>query len=70
MTINYVMARKCSLSDLVCPFTFVFNSKFFLFSFQTHPSQTCFLSSVDLHTQYSYQVCKLHSNLKQYFQLT
>ncbi|GJN18167.1 hypothetical protein PR202_gb05300 [Eleusine coracana subsp. coracana] len=22
----------------------------------THPSQTCFLSSIDLHTQYSYQV--------------
>lgn len=26
--------------------------------FQTHPSQTCFLSSIDLHTQYSYQVIK------------
>uniref|UniRef100_A0A0A9H9Z1 MPN domain-containing protein n=1 Tax=Arundo donax TaxID=35708 RepID=A0A0A9H9Z1_ARUDO len=25
----------------------------------THPSQTCFLSSIDLHTQYSYQVIKL-----------
>uniref|UniRef100_K3XM62 MPN domain-containing protein n=1 Tax=Setaria italica TaxID=4555 RepID=K3XM62_SETIT len=24
----------------------------------THPSQTCFLSSIDLHTQYSYQVIK------------
>ncbi|RYR26027.1 hypothetical protein Ahy_B02g060136 [Arachis hypogaea] len=23
----------------------------------THPSQTCFVSSVDLHTHYSYQVC-------------
>ncbi|KAI3871293.1 hypothetical protein MKX03_017538 [Papaver bracteatum] len=26
------------------------------FNFQTHPSQTCFMSSIDLHTQYSYQV--------------
>ncbi|KZV33416.1 hypothetical protein F511_38633 [Dorcoceras hygrometricum] len=24
---------------------------------QTHPTQTCFMSSVDLHTHYSYQVC-------------
>jgi len=24
--------------------------------FQTHPSQGCFMSSVDLHTHYSYQV--------------
>ncbi|KAF8394639.1 hypothetical protein HHK36_020853 [Tetracentron sinense] len=24
--------------------------------FQTHPSQTCFMSSVDLHTHYSYQI--------------
>lgn len=24
--------------------------------FQTHPSQSCFMSSVDLHTHYSYQV--------------
>ncbi|MQM12425.1 hypothetical protein Taro_045343 [Colocasia esculenta] len=23
---------------------------------QTHPSQSCFMSSIDLHTQYSYQV--------------
>jgi len=26
------------------------------FDFKTHPSQTCFMSSVDLHTHYSYQV--------------
>lgn len=24
----------------------------------THPTQTCFLSSVDVHTQCGYQVCK------------
>jgi hypothetical protein len=28
----------------------------FYIHFQTHPSQSCFMSSVDLHTQYSYQV--------------
>ncbi|KAK6930241.1 USP8 dimerization domain [Dillenia turbinata] len=26
------------------------------FTLQTHPSQTCFMSSIDLHTHYSYQV--------------
>lgn len=31
---------------------------------QTHPSQTCFMSSVDLHTHYSYQVI---SNALSYF---
>jgi hypothetical protein len=28
----------------------------FIFVFQTHPSQTAFLSSVDLHTHCSYQL--------------
>ena len=32
-------------------------------TFQTHPSQTCFMSSVDLHTHYSYQVSYLFSCL-------
>lgn len=31
----------------------------FLGHLQTHPSQTCFMSSVDLHTHYSYQVLRL-----------
>ncbi|XP_044480711.1 AMSH-like ubiquitin thioesterase 2 isoform X2 [Mangifera indica] len=31
------------------------SSVFFISVFQTHPSQSCFMSSVDLHTQYSYQ---------------
>lgn len=27
--------------------------------FQTHPTQSCFMSSIDVHTQYSYQVSVL-----------
>ncbi|PKA54944.1 AMSH-like ubiquitin thioesterase 3 [Apostasia shenzhenica] len=27
-----------------------------VFFFQTHPTQSCFMSSVDLHTHYSYQI--------------
>jgi STAM-binding protein len=29
----------------------------------THPSQTCFMSSIDLHTHYSYQVMTLNLQL-------
>lgn len=29
---------------------------FLLLFFQTHPTQSCFLSSIDLHNHYSYQV--------------
>ena len=32
---------------------------FWYLFFQTHPTQTCFMSSVDLHTHYSYQVSYL-----------
>lgn len=35
---------------------FKFEYYFFLFVLQTHPSQTAFLSSVDLHTQLAYQL--------------
>ncbi|RVW47330.1 AMSH-like ubiquitin thioesterase 2 [Vitis vinifera] len=38
--------------------------------FQTHPSQSCFMSSIDLHTQYSYQVIdslKGESHVKCFF---
>ncbi|KAJ0095411.1 hypothetical protein Patl1_16130 [Pistacia atlantica] len=36
--------------------TDVNTSVFFISVFQTHPSQSCFMSSIDLHTHYSYQV--------------
>ncbi|XP_026454571.1 uncharacterized protein LOC113355835 [Papaver somniferum] len=38
---------------------FEFQDKLFLFPLgwiHAHPSQTCFISSVDLHTHYSYQI--------------
>lgn len=38
------------------------SSVFFISVFQTHPSQSCFMSSVDLHTQYSYQVTNIITN--------
>ena len=37
-------------------FWFFNHSVYYYFDLQTHPSQTCFMSSVDLHTHYSYQV--------------
>lgn len=35
---------------------FAFDTQSLVYVFQTHPSQSCFMSSIDLHTQYSYQV--------------
>lgn len=29
---------------------------YYIFTVQTHPTQSCFMSSIDVHTQYSYQV--------------
>ena len=33
---------------------------YFSLFFQTHPTQDCFMSSVDLHNHYSYQVMQLY----------
>ena len=42
--------------------TFALTPLFFPSYFQTHPSQSCFMSSVDLHTHFSYQVTNLLVN--------
>ena len=36
---------------------------YFSLFFQTHPTQDCFMSSVDLHNHYSYQVMQLYPTL-------
>lgn len=42
-------------SDLFICFLLTYSNEFMRL-LQTHPSQGCFMSSVDLHTHYSYQV--------------
>lgn len=35
-------------------------TKYLLLNLQTHPTQSCFMSSIDVHTHYSYQVDYIH----------
>ncbi|KAG6516524.1 hypothetical protein ZIOFF_026989 [Zingiber officinale] len=37
-------------------FTWSTLTNFLLYNFQTHPTQSCFMSSIDVHTHYSYQI--------------
>lgn len=54
---SFSLPRSSCCVEIPC----LSNIYFFLIVFwskspQTHPSQSCFMSSIDLHTQYSYQV--------------
>lgn len=50
-------ANTCSTTDEESIFEYIDNNDLFVLGWiHTHPTQSCFLSSVDLHTQNSYQI--------------